>query len=490
MKITPNLHLFFPAFIGTATSVLLCPAMAAERPNIVIMIADDISASDLGCYGHPVIQTPNIDALAAEGMRFTNTILTTSSSSPSRCSIITGRYPHNTGACELHTPLGAEQVTIAGLLKDAGYYTAQAGKWHFGETIGGIRDDFHVSGKGTKKEDGDSGAAKWVKRLSERPRNKPFFMWLASFDAHRPWDDDSSMPRYQPQDVALPQFFIDDTPSREDFAAYYYEVSRFDRSVGKVVTELKTQGVYDNTVIIVMADNGRPFPRAKTRLIPEGIRTPLIIRYPPKMKHQGEVCNSLVSVIDIAPTIAQLAGLPNQPTFQGRSFLTLFSAPKKKFRNYAFAEHNWHDYEAFERMVCTPDYLLIENSRPLLSAQGAIDVLGGSSGQALLRAYLEGTLDDIKADIFQTPRPSLELYFYMKDTDQLDNRAMKNKHITTSLLKILHHWQQQTCDNIPTDLTPDWYSRQTLGQLPEYGTRGTMPGETLNAKSCLESGPF
>lgn len=105
-----------------------------KRPNILVLIADDISRDDFGCYGHPVIRTPNIDSLAASGVRFTNAILTTSSSSPSRASILTGRYPHNTGACELHSPIGAEQVTVAGALKAAGYYTAQAGKWHFGDS--------------------------------------------------------------------------------------------------------------------------------------------------------------------------------------------------------------------------------------------------------------------------------------------------------------------------------------------------------------------
>src|SRR5450830_1457197 len=83
-----------------------------QKPNVVILIADDISMNDFGCYGHPTIKTPNIDALAKDGIRFTNVFLTTSSSSPSRSSIITGRYPHNTGACELHSPIGEEQVFL------------------------------------------------------------------------------------------------------------------------------------------------------------------------------------------------------------------------------------------------------------------------------------------------------------------------------------------------------------------------------------------
>ena len=121
-------------------SVTLPSAMASgsdkpdNRPNILIFIADDISQRDLGCYGNSTVRTPNIDALARDGVKFNNAVLATSSSSPSRVSIITGRYPHNTGACELHSPVGDEQISLAGILKGRGYYTMQAGKWHFGNS--------------------------------------------------------------------------------------------------------------------------------------------------------------------------------------------------------------------------------------------------------------------------------------------------------------------------------------------------------------------
>ena len=104
----------------------------SERPNFIIIIGDDISWNDLGCYGNPTVKSPNIDQLASEGIKYTNTFLTASSCSPSRCSIIAGRYPHNTGAAELHSPLPAGMPTLPGELKKSGYYTASAGKWHLG----------------------------------------------------------------------------------------------------------------------------------------------------------------------------------------------------------------------------------------------------------------------------------------------------------------------------------------------------------------------
>ena len=255
-----------------------------KRPNILVLIADDISRDDFGCYGHPVIRTPNIDSLAASGVRFTNAILTTSSSSPSRASILTGRYPHNTGACELHSPIGAEQVTVAGALKAAGYYTAQAGKWHFGDSsaipAGPVLHDFDRTGGGSNDGGGPSGAERWVEYLRDRPADRPFFMWFASHDAHRGWDDDRSLERYSPENVVLPRFFVDDYPSREDFASYYYEVSRFDRFVGEVVAELRRQGVsttrssssWPTTAVPSPVPRHGFYPMASTRLLSSVIR--------------------------------------------------------------------------------------------------------------------------------------------------------------------------------------------------------------------------
>ena len=141
------------------------------------MIADDLGWNDVGCYGHPHIRTPNIDRLARQGLKFTHAFLTCSSCSPTRCSIMTGRYPHSTGAAELHQPLPPDQVVFPGLLKTAGYYTASAGKWHLGPAPK-VHFDAVVGG-------GPIGCENWVKTLKERPKDRPFFLWLASIDPHR-----------------------------------------------------------------------------------------------------------------------------------------------------------------------------------------------------------------------------------------------------------------------------------------------------------------
>lgn len=472
-------------FIGVAATL-----KNKEKPNILIFIADDVSYRDLGCYGHPVIRTPNIDELAKNGIKFTNAFLTTSSCSPSRISILTGRYPHNTGAAELHTDIPVSQVLFPEMLKDAGYYTAQAGKWHLGSS--GVAHNAFVRTGGARNDGGGpSGSEKWVEFLKERPMDKPFFMWYAAHDAHRGWDDKIFLEPYQPEEVVVPVYMIDSEKTRKDLADYYNEISRFDFFIGETIKELKRQNVFDNTVIIVMADNGRPFPRDKTRLYDEGIKTPFIVHWPDGIKRAG-VSESMLSVIDIAPTIAELAGFKSAPTFQGKSFRKLLNKPGKRFREYVFAEHNWHDFQAYERMVRTKDFLYIENGLPHADNRGAIDVMCSDAGEELKRGFREGRLSSHQQEIFNTPQPEQEFYNCRIDKLQLSNliNDSRYKKEQIKLKKALDSWKNKTGDSQPEILTPDWYDRHDCSRLSEHGVRGAMPGSDKNAELINNSGPF
>ena len=171
-----------------------------------------------GVYGHPSIKTPNIDALAKSGMTFQHAYLTANSCSPSRASIITGRYPHNTGAEQLHWPLPKESVTFVERLKAAGYYTAAAGKWHLGESVKNRFDDvFEASTAGfilpirDRCRTGQDGrkVAKWMRGLGvdlgkTAPRIKPFFLWLAALDPHRAYEDGALKIPHKRSDIQIP----------------------------------------------------------------------------------------------------------------------------------------------------------------------------------------------------------------------------------------------------------------------------------------------
>jgi len=457
-------------------------------PNIILIIADDVSWDDLGCYGNTGVKTPQLDALAAAGLRFTNVFLTASSCSPSRCSLITGRYPHNTGAAELHTPLPPNQAAFPALLRSCGYYTAQAGKWHMGEAprsaFDRIEDDAEVNGPG--------GEAMWLKLLEERPPEKPFFFWLAPYDAHRDWSADDFGPGHDPENAAVPPYMADRPGTRRDLASYYNEIGRIDFHVGELMRELKGQGLESNTLVLFMADNGRPFPRCKTRVYDSGMQTPLIAHWPAGVKVKGGLCSGLISAVDIAPTLLELAGAGPLPGAQGRSFVRLLRDPDQSFRSVVFAEHNWHDFMAWERLVRTPDHLYVYNARPELRNGGPLDSKRSPSHADLLELRRRGDLTKAQSDVFLAPRPAEELYDCRTDPQQLQDLAADPEQagVLQRMRELLRRWQEETGDTIPERLTPDWYDRITGEALEVKGVRGEMPGAAAGAARNNSPGPF
>lgn len=452
--------------------VIVCHA--DDRPNFVFLIADDISYDDIGCYGSVDARTPHIDALAEEGILFTNAHLTASSCSPSRSSIITGRYPHNNGdASELHRPISWHLPSFPGALRDAGYYTALAGKdhmtWHPAPEGKTAPTEPFDRKYGSKVRGNSGGHGNWIPALTERPADKPFFLWLAALDAHRAWDgqheweEDLYGPKYDPDRITLPPAFVDTAATREDFAAYLLEVTRFDYFVGLVVDKLKKEGEFENTYLFVVADNGRPFPRAKTRLIDDGMQT-YFIATGPKIAQPGSVSHALVSVIDIAPTITELAGLAPLETFQGRSLLPVYEDVSASIRPYAFSEHNWHDYEAHGRSVRDGKWLYIRNARPELPLQGPADSNKSATYQDLLSAADSSEpLTPVQADIFLAPRPAVELFDTQGDPRQIQNLAGRAEYaaIERRLAAALDHWIETTGDSAPEEISKDGFDRRT-----------------------------
>ncbi len=239
-----------------------------KRPNVVLIIADDLAWEDCGAFGNPKVGTPNIDRLARGGMRFDRAFVTASSCSPSRSSLITGRYPHNTDAEELHWPLPPGQVTFVEKLKASGYWTAAAGKWHLGNAVKGRFDVVREANPagfqlGTVKDakarmtaEGSgavqSGCDQWVPVLRDRPKDRPFFLWLAALDPHRDYEEGTIAQPHRPEDVVVPPYLPDVPEVRRDLALYYDEISRLDRYVGEVMAELDRQGVAGETLVLLL----------------------------------------------------------------------------------------------------------------------------------------------------------------------------------------------------------------------------------------------
>ncbi len=476
----------FMACVVSSTLVDFAAGQNSEqaRPNLVLIIADDMNWDDCGAYGHPAIRTPNIDRLANEGLLFKHAYLTTNSCSPSRSSIITGKYPHNTGAEQLHWPLPAGVPTFPSKLRQLGYYTAAAGKWHLGDAA---RTDFdkvyEASTAGfvlPSGKDGEppkmiakqpSGCEDWERALDERDKSKPFFMWLAALDPHREYTAGALDPPHDSDDVIVPAHLPDTPDVREDLRLYYDEIGRLDRYVGRVIAKLKQQSVDDNTLVLFISDNGRPFPRDKTTLYDGGIRTPWIVRWPAGVS-AGQTTDALVSSVDIAPTFLQLAGgSPDAVVSEGKSFAPTLDAATVGHRDFAFAEDHWHDYEDHARCIVNQRYKLIRNDYTDLPSTPSADAGRGLSWQNMLDLQKQGKLTPEQQTCFRTPRPQWELFDLQRDPGELTNRFDDPAYATVrkSLTRALSEWTKDTGDYIPGQRTPDEFDRVT-GE-PDHSVR-------------------
>ncbi|MDO8544674.1 MAG: sulfatase [Opitutaceae bacterium] len=471
-------------WMSLAAAAVTFAAAPTPQPNMVLIIADDLAWDDVGAFGHPTIKTPHIDRLAREGMLFERAFVTASSCSPSRSSLITGRYPHGTDAEQLHWPLPAEQVTFVEHLRAAGYWTAVAGKWHLGPAVRDRFDEIreadpagYMLAAGAKAgatkmsmaQSGDiqSGCADWVPLLRARPRERPFFVWLAALDPHRDYEENIAPQPTKPAEVVVPRHLPDTPGVRRELALYHDEVERLDRFVGAVLAELAAQGVADNTLVVFLSDNGRPFPRDKTTVFEGGIRTPLIVRWPGHAR-AGTRCAQLVSTVDFAPGFLAAAGLKPPASIQGVSFLPLLAEPGRPVRSEIFAEQNWHDYEQRTRAVRTVDFKLVVHDYPDLPLTPGADVVRGIEYREMQRLRELGQLTPEQQQCFLAPRASRELYDLRSDPVEFHNVAGDPAYagVLADLAARLEAWKKATNDVAPTRRTADEFDRTTGNPLP------------------------
>ncbi|MBW7998012.1 MAG: sulfatase [Candidatus Glassbacteria bacterium] len=369
-----------------------------DRPNIIWLIADDLGDGDLGCYGHPTIRTENLDRIAGQGVRFTSAFVTTSSCSPSRASTFTGRYPHATGAEDLHVPIPEGIPLLPSFLKDLGYYSAIAGKFHMGEKAASQFD----------RVESEVGA--WRKVLPEIPDGKPFFLTVAFYDPHRSYQTDTLPDPADPGSMVVPPYLPDSEMVRGDLAMYCDEVTRLDRETGELDKWLSDHGLADNTVIVFFSDNGMPFPRAKTTCYDSGCRTPLIVRWPDRFP-AGTVCDELFSLVDLAPSMLGLVGESGADGMQGLDQSALFRDPSTAgAREYVHLQTNWHDLDDHVRAVRDKRFKYIRNYFPRQMLTVPLDALDSPSYKSLLAERDAGCLTREQMRLFMAPRAAEELF--------------------------------------------------------------------------------
>jgi arylsulfatase A-like enzyme len=432
--------------------LILMTAPLPAAPNILIFIADDLGEGDLSILGHPTLETPNIDRMGKEGMVFSNAFLTISSCSPSRSSILTGRYPHQTGAEDLHMPLPPDQYTLARHLRGAGYHNMAVGKWHLGDAERKHWD--HIA-----ECPGQQTAEKALEALRGRPKEKPFFLWLASTDPHRPFDSDAIAVPHKAEDAVVPPYLPDHPLIREDLALYYDEVTRLDQHVGLILAELEAQGALDDTFIVFVSDNGMPFPRAKTTLYDSGIHTPFLARYPPLIP-KGKLQTGLFSVVDLTPTLLEAAGV-EADTPEGGGRLTMFRDATAPGRDAIYAEANWHDFEQFTRAVRTERFLLIRNYYWWKPLWNSVDSVNSITWKGFLQALHADRLTPAQRFLLREPRPFEELYDLQTDPRSLRNVTAEAGYETTlnELRVLLDNWRVETADHMPHEPREDGWTR-------------------------------
>ncbi len=378
-------------------------AQETARPNIVLLIADDLGPGDIGAVGHPTIQTPNLDRLIADGVYFQRAFATSSSCSPSRASIFTGRWPHATGAEDLHVPLPTAQRILPEMLRDAGYYTMHAGKLHLGDKQAARFDASHAEGDAHYSSGiVDTSAEPWLSLLAERPKDRPFLLSIGYSDPHRPYHQGVIEPPTDPVDVIVPPYLADTALTRSELALYYDYVRRMDGNVGIVLDWLEQEGFADQTIVLFMSDNGIPFPRAKTTCYDSGLQVPLVISWPGTLP-ANQTTDGLASLADVVPTVLALARLEIPDSVQGVDQSGLLRNPSgSAVREYVYAERNWHNWDDHQRAVRDTRYKYIKNAFPNEPAVPASDLLNSvafADVQERMRGALEDwTIDDVSPE--------------------------------------------------------------------------------------------
>ncbi len=289
---------------------------ADARPSVLVVIADDWSFPHAGAYGDPTVRTPHFDRLAGQGALFTNAYCAAPSCTPSRAAMLTGRMPHALGpGADLWGVLPAQFTTYPDLLAWSGYAVGQSGKGWGPGTLDGSGRTHNPAGPTFRS---------FADFLKSVPAGRPFCFWHGSQDPHRPYEKGSGRKAgLDPASVRVPPWLPDTPAVREDLLDYYFEVQRFDATVGELLRALDATGRAESTLVVVTSDNGLPFPRAKANLYDAGTRVPLLIRWPGRIKQR--TIDAFVSLADLAPTILEAAGVRPERGLDGRSLVGLMT---------------------------------------------------------------------------------------------------------------------------------------------------------------------
>lgn len=410
----------FPALL-----LLLGAAAADPRPNILWITCEDISPN-IGCYGDAYAVTPNIDALAKQGVRYTRAFAPIGVCAPSRSSLILGVMAPSVGSqlmrCKATLPEAVR--CFPQYLREAGYHCTN-----------NVKTDYNFDVPKAAWDE-SSGKAHW----KSRKPGQPFFAVFnftschesqirVSEEAHRKRIADFAPHEiHDPAKAPIPPYHPDTPEVRRDWARYADSITQMDKQVGRVLKELEEDGLAKDTIVFYFSDHGAGMPRSKRWLYDSSLRVPMIVRFPDGAK-AGTVSDRLVSFVDYGPTVLSLAGVKVPPTIQGRPFLGAVEAPPREF---VFGFRDRMD-ERVDLLRCARDarFKYIRNYMPHRPwAQHVAYMYEMPTMKAWQKAFEAGTLDPVQRRFFET-KPFEELYDTDVDPHEIRNLAAEPAHAET-----------------------------------------------------------
>ena len=405
-------------------------APRAPRPNILVALSDDQSYPHASAYGCSFVRTPAFDRVARDGVLFTNAFAASPGCSPSRASLLTGRYPWQNEQAGTHaSSFASTYLTYPQLLAAAGYKMGHTGKgWGPGNfAVGGFSQNPAGPAYSVATKDVPDGihqvdyAGSFRQFLTEWQANgdppEPFCFWFGAHEPHRRFHPEIGQQHGAAKsDVQVPGFLPDLPAVRSDLLDYAFEIEWYDRHLQQMLDELAARGQLENTIVIVTSDNGMAFPRAKANCYEFGIHMPLAIRWGAQVPG-GRTVTDLVSLVDLMPTILDAAGVthPGEPAMAGHSLVPLLKSGRGgrvdpgRDAVYAARERHsssrWNNLGYPQRAIRSDGFLYIRNFHPERWPAGAPQTLveQGSSSSAPQLGPPHGAYHDVDAS------PTLEL---------------------------------------------------------------------------------
>ena len=476
-------YLFFCVTAIVMMGSFMQQIMAQAKPNIIIFLSDDQNQQDIGAYGNHEVKTPNMDLLAAEGIRFTRAYAASPMCTPSRSAMFTGLYPFTNGAQMNHFTVHAATRSLPHYLQKQGYRVVIAGKIHMAPLANfpfeHVGEEFGRYAPVENRLDRKKETVRTIEEHFKQNPQQPICLVVAPWVPHVPWFPNRD---FDPAALKLPEYLADTKETRQALAAYYQSIGEADKMLGEVMQAVDRSGKKENTVFFFLSDQGAQFPSAKWTVYDQGIRVPLLVRWPGKVA-RGRVSDALVSLVDLTPTLIDIAGGPAIAALDGRSFKNVLLGKTKTHNPYIFAEtsvepHFWYNYVPARSVVTADGFHYIKNYHPGLRFITHIDKV--ERNEFYFDSWVEKAATDPRAKFLldrYSYRPPEELFDLNTDRVSFKNLASlpayqhKLKELSALLDKELKR-QGETEDMIVEGTLPKFFDKNYT--LPQNGSAMEM----------------